>query len=147
MTDYAKIEIKATYADNSNYDPALSVVEFPPDETTPTMHTYFAKIKADDGDGSDGSGTKIDLAHWTTVKRIIVKNLGTAKVAVVFTVVNDADLSGLPAPAEQAFTLGGATSGENGGVCILTDIAPSGDLELVANGVDSLCAVWITGTI
>ncbi len=147
MTDFARIWVKCEYAENSSYDPALSVVEFPAAESEPSMHTYFAKIKADDGTGADNTGTKIDLAHWTTVKEVVVKNLGTSKVAVVFTVANDADLSGLPAPAEQGVILYAGTSTGRGGVCILTDLDPAGDLELVANGTDSLCAVWITGTL
>jgi hypothetical protein len=147
MTDFAKTEVKFTYSEESTYSPALNVVELPAAESEPSMHTYMAKVKADDGTGADGTGTKIDLAHWTTVQQIIVKNLGTAKVAAVFTVADDADLTGLPAPAEQGLVIHGGTSPGKGGEIIITNIDPAGDLELVALGTDTMCAVIITGTL
>lgn len=147
MTDFAKTELKFTYSEESTYSPSLNTVELPAAESTPSMHAYMAKVKADDGTGADGTGTKIDLAHWTTVDQVIVKNLGTAKVAVVFTVANDADLTGLPAPAEQGLIVHAGTSPGKGGQIVITDIDPAGDLELIAHGTDTLCAVIITGTL
>ena len=146
MSDYTKIELTATHSEKSTFDPALAVAKFPAAKAEPATAAYYPKVVANAGTGGDGTGTKIDLAHFSAVKRAVVKNLGTANVAAVYTPTNDADLSGLPAPAETSQTIPGGTVAGEGGILVLTDIDPAGDLELVAVSTDTACAVWIEGT-
>jgi hypothetical protein len=129
MSDYAKIELKLTVSEASGYSPIQGETRFDPYESgAATLKWHIVQLSAATG------GTTLDLAPYTTVYNILIKNKdATNYVQATFRTTgggsNDQVLRCL---AGQVLALGSA-------------ITVASDLVLAANSAACVCEVAVLG--
>lgn len=125
MSDYCKIEAKATYSESSTYQPTKVATSIANYEITPDEGEY-RKIEADTG------GTTAELGTYVSITCVIVKNRDdTNYVAAAFTDLGSNACS-VRIPA--------------GGILVIPGIDPTADLVLTANTAAVICEVFVAGT-
>lgn len=130
MSDYVKFSVSAVHAKNAEYNPAKIATAI--DDYKLAAGTY--KTKYQTVSAVTGGGTTVDLAEFTTVSNMIIKNTDpTNPVNATFRTTGGA-------ANNQVLTLVAGDWVKTGPVTVANDVV------LAATGAACECELFIAGT-
>lgn len=128
MSQVFEVVLKTYFAEDATLDGA-EVHTYLPVIQDATQVQHHKRIGVPTGTGAAG-GVAIDLVPYNARCSFIVKNIGSYKMLVRWTPVdNTADFAGMTA-STQYCVLNPGTDAEDGELCVITGVAAGGDINL-----------------